>query len=366
MATRSRVVESSFRFGSGRYIQEPGALSRLGEEIVRLHCAHPLILGGKTAFSLTREKLSESLDKAGLSAEFTEYTGFCNREAAADLARYAAENRSDIIVGVGGGNICDLAKLTAANADLPVITVPTSSATCACYTPLSVTYTADFQAAGTVHHKCEVNAVLVDTDVLCRQPERLFAAGVYDALAKLIEIDQRLQGKPEAEIDVGLSSSYALSKYTYDKMTALFDTASADLRAGENSKALSDMIFLAMAVTGVISGLARGSNQCAIAHKIYEGARTLYPLQVKDRLHGEMVAVGLLAQLYYNGEESGVEPFRAQMRAHGLAGSLPELGVPAGKENLTAFYDYVLASTAMAGTGAEERERLWRALAVIG
>lgn len=366
MATKSRVVESSFRFGSGRYIQELGALSRIGEEVARLHCKSPMIFGGKTALALTRDPLTASLAAAGMSADITEYKGFCNRERAAEYADRAAKEGFDVIVGVGGGNICDLAKLVAAYGDLPVITIPTSSATCACFTPLSVTYTADFQAAGTVHHKCEVNAVLADTDILCRQPERLFAAGVYDALAKLIEINQRLQGKPEEEIDIELSASYAMSKYTYDKMTALFDEASKDLREGKNTKALSDMIFLSMAVTGVISGLARGSNQCAIAHKIYEGARTLYPLQVKDKLHGEMVAVGLLTQLYYNGQEDQVELFRAQMRRHGLAGSLSDLGIPAGRESLQAFYDYVLASTAMAGTGSEEQERFRRALDQIG
>lgn len=366
MATKSRVVETSFRLGGGRYIGEAGAISRLGEEIVRLHCRRPLIIGGETALALTRENLTKSLDAAGLTAEFTVYHGFCRREAAAELARNALSKNCDLIVGVGGGNVCDLVKLVAANGDFPVITVPTSSATCACFTPMSVTYTEDFRAAGTVHHKCEVNAVLADTDILCLQPVRLFAAGVYDALAKLIEIDQRLQGKAEEEIDIGLSASYAMSRYIYDKMTALFDTACADLAKGQSTKALSDMFFLTMAVTGVISGLARGSNQCAIAHKIYEGARTLYPLQVRDRLHGEMVAVGLLVQLYYNGDTAQTEPFRNKMRERGLAGSLPELGVPSGEESLRAFYDYLLASSAMAGTGKEEQERLWQALHIIG
>lgn len=365
MATRSRVVEPSFRLGSGRYIAEPGALSLLGEETLRLHCRRPLVIGGETALALTREKLKRSLDAAGLTAEFMVYHGFCRRESAAELAQSASRQGFDLIVGVGGGNVCDLAKLAAANADLPVITVPTSSATCASFAPMSVTYTEELRAAGTVHHKREVNAVLADTDVLCRQPMRLFAAGVYDALAKLIEIDQRLQGKAEEEIDIGLSASYAMSRYTYDKMSALFDTACADLAKGKCTKALSDMFFLTMAVTGVISGLARGSNQCAIAHKIYEGARTLYPLQVRDSLHGEIVAVGLLAQLYYNGNTAQIEPFRAKMRERGLAGSLSELGIPAGEDSLRAFYDYLLASSAMAGTGEEERERLRQALRVI-
>jgi hypothetical protein len=57
-----------------------------------------------------------------------------------------------------------------------------------------------------------------------------------------------------------------------------------------------------IAATGVISGIARGSNQCALAHKFYETARTLFPDASKPYLHGEMVGVGLLLQNHYNGE----------------------------------------------------------------
>lgn len=365
MATNSKVVERSFRFGCGRYIQEPGALARAGEEAVRLGAQRAFLIGGKTALSLAGDTLRESLRAAGVSAEVVEYHGFCNREEAARLAASASESGCDLILCAGGGNLCDLGKLIAANAGLPVITVPTSSATCAATTPLSVTYTAEYQAAGTVHHTREVDAVLADMNILCRQPERLFAAGVYDALAKKIEIEQRLQGKEEDETDVGLSASFALAGYTYERMTALFEPACEELRRGEPGKALSDMIFLSVAATGVISGLARGSNQCAIAHKVYEGCRTLYSEAVRDKLHGELVAVGLIAQLFYNGEEAGSAEFRKKLTEHALPADLRSLGVQdAGA--VEALYRYILPTSAMAGTGDTEKERLHAALCRIG
>ena len=120
-----------------------------------------------------------------------------------------------------------------------------------------------------------------------------------------------------------------------------------------------------MAATGVISGMARGSNQCAVAHKIYDLSRELFPAPIKDFLHGEIVAIGLLAQLYYNGRADEIEAFAADMRSHGLPTSLPGIGIEPSEANKALLYDRLLASTAMAGTNEEEHERLTRALAVI-
>jgi len=365
MATKSKVVERSFRFGSGRYIQESGAAARLGEEILRLGCKRAYILGGKTAFSLVLDTLKKSMDEKGIAYEIAEYRGFCCVATCERHMATPAFAACDVVVAVGGGNVCDAAKLMAVRASRPVITVPTSAATCACFTPLSVTYTEDFRCAGSIHHPVEVNAVLADLDVLCHQPERLLAAGVYDAAAKLIEIEQRVMGMTKEDMDVGLACSYALSHHTYERMFACFDGAVAALKAGECNKELSDLIYLSLAATGVISGMARGSNQCAIAHKVYELSRTLFPETVKDVLHGEMVAIGLLVQLYYNGRENEVEDFRAGLRSHGLPVTLAEVGIVTSDENIDALYEKLLASTAMAGTSPEEQARLKIALEVI-
>ena len=76
------------------------------------------------------------------------------------------------------------------------------------------------------------------------------------------------------------------------------------------NRGLSSLHTLPIAITGLISGLARGSNQCAIAHKIYETTRILFPAESRPYLHGEIVALGLLPQLIYNGEAEKEKNFR--------------------------------------------------------
>ena len=365
MATKSKVVEFSFRLGSGRYIQEDGALLRLGEELARLGCKKPYIIGGKTALSLTEETLRTSLREAGMDGVFTVYTQFCNYDACVEISKSEAFSACDAVVGVGGGNVMDTAKLCAALGKLPVINIPTSSATCACYTPLSVTYNERGQTMGTRHHTTEVNVVLADMEILSRQPLRLLVAGVYDSLAKLLEIRQRLLGMTEETTDIGLASSFAMSEYMYEKLLADLGAGSEDVRAGRNTKKVYDTVFMTMALTGVISGLARGSNQCAIAHKVYETSRTLFPEIVHDALHGELVAIGLICQMAYNGDEDKVAAFRDGMRSVGMPVTLSECGVPTDDDSMALYYEKIVNSSAMVGTNDTEKARLEQVLELV-
>ena len=124
------IKEESFRIGAGRYLQGRGYLARLGEEVCRLGQA-PLIVGGKTALELARGAAEASVAKSCKKYEFVVHTGTCNDERARELADLAHARGYDVIVGIGGGVICDFAKLIGHFADLPVINAPTSSATCA-------------------------------------------------------------------------------------------------------------------------------------------------------------------------------------------------------------------------------------------
>ena len=335
---------------------------RLGEELARLGCSKPFIIGGRTALSLVGEDLNRSLDEQGMIAQYYMYTEFCNPDVCEEIVSSFQFLDRDAVVGVGGGNVMDAAKLCAAMKGLPVINIPTSSATCAAYTPLSVTYNERGQTVGTRHHLTEVNAILADMNILCRQPARLMVAGVYDALAKLIELRQRMAGKSLDEIDIGLLSSYDLSRFLYDQLLLNLPDAVRDVSEGKNTKAVYDTVYLTIALTGVISGLARGSNQTAIAHKVYETTRTLFPEEAHDALHGELVALGLIPQLVYNGEEAEACAFREQMKVNGLPVSLAEVGLTATDETLDAYYEKIVNSSAMNGTNDEEKARLRQAL----
>ncbi len=365
MATKTRIVEPSFRIGAGRYLQDNGILKDIGKEVSLLKGKKAFVMGGTTALSLTQKTVEESLNENGIEYFIYEYKGFCVPEHCDKIVESDEFKSCDVVIGIGGGVLMDSSKLCAVLSDKPVICVPTSSATCAAYAPLSVTYSEIGKTLGTKHHNREVNCVIVDMDILAKQPARLFVSGVYDSLAKLMELNQRLIGKDEEDIEIGLRASYELSKFLYERLNQNFDSALESIKKGEETKEVFDCVYLAIGLTGVVSGLARGSNQTAIAHKIYESARKLFPEKISKYLHGEVVAVGLIVQAAYNGTIDDAVAFKEKMSERGMLTSLNEIGVEKTEENFELLYNIMLSSTAMAGTTEEEQLKLKKYLHMI-
>ncbi len=362
--TNMPVKELSFRIGCGRYLQEKGALSKISEEILRLGRA-PLIVGGKTALALAYGTIVDSLEGKCNKYEFVAHPGTCNEEDAQAIAQIAAEKGYDVIVGVGGGVIMDFAKLCAYFAKLPLINVPTSSATCAAYTPLSVRYTKEGKTVGSLHYAYEVNAVIVDPEVIVTQPVRLLLAGVFDALAKFVEIKQRFREDGSMEYPLGLDYAYFLSKQTYHVLNEKTVAAIRDMEKGEITYDFEQLIFTSICTTGVISGIARGSNQCAIAHKFYETTRTLFHENARPYLHGEIVGIGLLIQNFFNGEKENNRDLIALMKKNGMPYRPSDVGITVDEQTRKKYYDLIAKSSAINGENQEECEKLDQALSYL-
>lgn len=339
------IREESFRIGCGRYLQKQGAIAELGTEVLRYGKA-PLVVGGPTALSLTREKIEQAFTGVCPHYKILEHSGTCNEEQALELAQLAKAEKLDVIVGVGGGVIMDFAKLIGDVDRLPVINVPTSSATCAAYTPLSVRYTPDGRTVGSKHYSYELTAVIADTQVIATQPPRLLLAGVFDALAKFLEIKQRFTEETQV-FPIGLDYAYILSKATYSFLNDKTAKCLCDLREGLVTDDVEKIIFATIATTGVISGIARGSNQCALAHKFYETTRTLFPETARPYLHGEIVGVGLLLQNHFNGEEGNNTALLELMEKNGMPYRVEDIGIAKTEETFRAYYRKLCDSSAI-------------------
>lgn len=352
------IKEESFRIGCGRYIQGAGYIEKVGDEVLRLGTS-PLIIGGKTALSITKSNIEKSVAEKCNKYEFVVHTGTCNEERAKELAKLAKEKGYDVIVGVGGGVICDFAKLCGYFGGYPVINIPTSSATCAAYTPLTVRYTPEGRTVGSLHYENEVNCVIADTSVISAQPVRLFLAGVFDALAKFVEIKQRFNIGVE-KYPIGLDYAYVMSKYSYKLLIDKTQKCIFDMENGEISDDVENIIFTTIAATGVISGIARGSNQTAVAHKFYEATRFLFPEGSKPFTHGEIVGIGLIVQNHFNGEEENNRILFDLMKKYNMPCSITDMGIEKTDDNFNKYYEKISSSTAI--ETEEEKLRLKKSL----
>ncbi len=355
------VKEESFRIGCGRYLQGAGYISRVGEEVKRLGMS-AIVVGGQTALGITQNKIEESLRENNCKYLFIKHTGTCNEQRALEIAKIAVSDGYEVIVGVGGGVIMDFSKLCAYYANTPVVNIPTSSATCAAYTPLTVRYTPEGDTIGSLHYQDEVNCVIADTAVIATQPTRLLLAGAFDALAKFVEIKQRFKEDITEDYPIGLDYAYELSKYSYALIDKKISKGISDMQKGEITPDFENLIFTNIAATGVISGIARGSNQCALAHKFYEITRVMFNKSARPYLHGEIVGVGLLLQNHFNGEVENNDKLLDLMKKHDMPCRVSDVGIELSEEAFFDYYEKLKKSTAINAEDELECERLRKAL----
>lgn len=360
-------LDDAFKFGSGRYIQQPDALQLSGSEIARFG-EKAFVIGGATALKLVRPMLCKTLEEAGCTYELTVYKGYTTREKSAELGAYCVSGGFDVVVGVGGGRIMDLSKAIAHNAGLPVVTIPTQAATCAAYTPMSVMYTANGGALGTAngnfYHDYEMSAVLVDETIMIHQPPRYVASGMLDIMAKYIEIQN---GHPDIQFDtfnVELYTAYVLSKYVYGILKKNCLKIYSDVENHVLSKEVHDFLFINFAVTGMISGISKALGQTALAHEMYYCARMMFTQESLGFLHGEIVGTSLILQLAYNRQQDQIPAFRDFMKKMGMPITLSELGIPETAENKQRIFDY-LSSTMFVDRTEENLKVLHKAIEEI-
>ncbi len=354
---------TSYRFGAGRYLQEPDILAHSGGEICR-YGKKVYVIGGPKALRLTWDTLEKSFQSAGLDWVSEEYSGFPSYAKLDALRPKIRENGCDVLAGVGGGRIMDLVKAAGADLGLPVVLIPTSAATCASFSPLSVMYTDEGRCVGYWHFEYEVNSVIVDELIMAAQPPRLLAAGIMDAMAKCIEISN---GKPAITLQtdtIDKYSAYSLAKEVYHILEGWGKNAYQDVEQGKLTTTVHNVIFCVIALTGLVSSLMRAKGQTALAHRMYEAIRTYYFKESMHYLHGEIVATGLIAQLRFNNDTGAIKGLKEYMKSMDMPMDLQALGLEHREEVLDTLFKNISNSVSVEDT-PQAHERLLAALREI-
>lgn len=354
------ILDSAIKFGAGRYRQDRGVLEACGEEIRRFG-KKAYIIAGPRAFEAVKERLLPGFEQSGLDYTVEIYEGECSYEAAAEHAKKCLAAGCDEVVGIGGGKIMDFSKAIAETAHLGTVNIPTSISTCAAFTTMSVMYTPEGAKKDCWRFEHELDAVLVDMDVIAQCPIRYAAAGILDAMAKKIEIQN---GKPVmrlAENKFDLFTAFKMAEYTYEVLEQYGAQAIEDIRQKKLTKAVEDVTFINIAVTGVIANITKSFSQSALGHMMYDGVRTHFTKEAAGALHGEIVAVALFTQLYYNQLGREKDRLKEFMRNMDMPLTLRELGVEDGEKNLSILEDYLIDSPYVE-PGEESLKRLHEAM----
>lgn len=353
--------------GCGRYLQGEGILSSLGSELISMHLKRPFIIGGVTAMEKSFCPMKSSLETENIAYVRRLFHGHCTDRAVAGLCGEARALGCDCILGVGGGTVLDTAKAVAVKLDVPILCIPTCASTCAAATALSVMYSDEGKQIRIDFFNREVDVVVADTSVLAAAPPRLLAAGIADSFAKLCEYSSPKVSLAYGEKSIGLYSGYVLSGAVNEALLSAGAKAYRDALAGRATKELEDCIFVIISLVGVVSGLGgyggRGGARFAIAHAVNEVMRIDFPETAESWLHGELVGLGVLAQLQADGyPDDYIQKCRSLLREIRVPVSFRELGFPGGKEAAGRLVSRVLECTSLEGAQRQDGEQALQSL----
>ncbi|MDP6641232.1 MAG: sn-glycerol-1-phosphate dehydrogenase [Nitrososphaerales archaeon] len=196
--------------------------------------------------------------------------------------------KTDIMIGLGGGKTVDAAKLTAFNTNLPYISIPTSASHDGISSPF-----ASIKGSGRPYSIITNSplGIIADLDIIGNAPIRLLASGCGDLIGKVTAVK-------DWEIERSDKGSY------FGKYAASLAHLSADIVIGEakniglgTKDSVRDVVE-ALLSAGVAAGIAGSSRPCSGSEHLF--AHALDIQGSNNGLHGEKVGLGtiLMAKLH--------------------------------------------------------------------
>lgn len=296
----------------------------LGDQLARWG-DRVLAVGGDRSLAHVRSQYP-NLDQR-LTLTWASSVPDCSESVLERLRATAQDCQPTVILGIGGGKALDTAKLLAHQLQLPIVTLPTSGATCAAWTALSNVYS----EAGAFRYDVALDtcpqALVLDFDLIQTAPDRTLIAGIGDALAKWYEASVSSGRSDQTLIIAAVQQARVLRDILLQQsVTAL---------AEPGGEAWQQVVEATVLMAGVIGGLGGAQCRTVAAHAVHNGLTQLAALTtVPKTLHGEKVAYGILVQLRLEESIQGSQlaaTARQQLlkfyREIGLPCSLGDLGL---------------------------------------
>jgi glycerol dehydrogenase len=277
-----------------RYIQGEGVLDRIGAYLSLTRSKRAALLMTKRGQKSEGERVLASLRAASIEAVVSTFGGECSlEEIAAHVTRLETE-KVDCLIAAGGGKCVDAGKAVAYRLGVPVVVAPSLASNDAPCSALSVLYSSEGVSTGVEFYPRSPALVIVDTGIVAAAPERYLVAGMGDAMATWYEARVCLLN-PAARSAVGARPTLASAAIGETCARNLFESghaAAAAVAAGTVDESLETVVE----ANTLLSGLGFESGGLAAAHSVAQSFTAIARVHA-DYLHGEMVAMGTLAQL---------------------------------------------------------------------
>ena len=276
----------SLKIAPAQVIRGSGALQQVGSTIAQLG-SRPLLIGGDHTLQIIQPRLESALTGKNCTIAQASYGADCSESALQFLGRAVAEHQADLIIGGGGGKALDAAKLIAHQCKLPIVTIPTSGATCAAWTALSNVYS----EAGAFLYDVSLSRcpdlLVLDYELIATAPQRTLVAGIGDAIAKWYEASVSSGRSNQTFLIAAVQQARVLRDILFQQ--------SANALQDPGGEVWQEVVDATVLMAGVIGGIGGAQCRTVAAHAVHNGLTHL--LESHGTLHGEKVAFGILVQL---------------------------------------------------------------------
>lgn len=278
-----------------RYVQGPGVIHRVGHYMHSLmKVRRAAVLASKRGHASQGAQLIDSLKSSHIESVNAEFHGECSLQEIEAQVKALEQDKPDCVVAVGGGKLVDAGKSIAYRLGVPVVIVPTLASNDAPCSALSVLYTPEGISDDVEYFPQNPALVVVDTEVVANASERYLVAGMGDAMATWYEAKVCLEN-PQARNMLGARPTLASCAMGETCAHALYQHGEAASSAVIDRRT-NDALEQVVEANTLLSGIGFESGGLAVAHAM---ALALTEIDVvhHNYLHGEMVAMGLMAQL---------------------------------------------------------------------
>jgi glycerol-1-phosphate dehydrogenase [NAD(P)+] len=246
------------------------------------------LISGSNVKKIVQKKIDESLAFSNIKKSW--YLSKINdAKSIKEIEKNVRKNKTNLLIGVGGGRSVDIAKMIAFNLGKPFVSIPTSASHDGIASPF-------VSVKGEKPHSMVATAplgVFVDVDIIKKAPKELLASGCGDLIAKITAVhDWQLGNSKTGEYYGRYSAHLALMS-----AKILIENSSRFAKKGPDVREIVEALISA----GVASCIAGSSRPCSGAEHLFSHA--VDKLEPGVGLHGEKCGIGAIMIAKLQGQD---------------------------------------------------------------
>jgi glycerol-1-phosphate dehydrogenase [NAD(P)+] len=266
---------------------DPGIIHNTSEICKSLHLDNKfLIVTGSHTFDVGAKPVIESLEKDDMDFDLIKVDK-ASLESIAEVEELITPDTT--VLGIGGGKVIDVAKLSSYNKGVYFVSMPTTASHDGIVSPMASIKNPNTSISATAHSPI---AVIADSEVIAQSPFRLLAAGCADLIANFTAIkDWELAHRLKNE--VFSESAAALSIMSAHLITDNIANIKPNLEPSAR------IVMKSLFSGGMAISIAGSSRPASGSEHLFSHA--LDKILEKPALHGEQCGIGTIMMMYLHG-----------------------------------------------------------------